>query len=37
MPSRFALLTLNYRDREVQAYGTNLSDKIYRTGLGLNR
>jgi iron complex outermembrane receptor protein len=31
-----ALLTLDYRDWEAQAYGTNLTDKVYRSGQGLN-
>jgi iron complex outermembrane receptor protein len=31
-----ALLTLNMRDWEVQLYGSNLTDKLYRSGQGLN-
>jgi iron complex outermembrane receptor protein len=31
-----ALLTLDYREWEVQGYGTNLINKIYRTGQGLD-
>jgi iron complex outermembrane receptor protein len=31
-----ALLTLDFREWEVQAYGTNLTDKVYRSGQGLD-
>ena len=31
-----ALLTLDVRDWQVQAYGTNLTNKVYRTGQGLD-